>query len=210
MVMLLVYYRENIMLCDFDNLIIKRRSVYDLGQNVLLSDNDIVHLIENAVKYCPTAFNSQSGRVVVLFAKESQKFWNIVEEELRKLVGEGDFAKTKSKIDAFAKGLGTILFFEDMDVIKNFEEKYSLYKDNFAIWSQQANGMLQYMIWTALAEKNIGASLQHYNPLVDEKVMQQWNVPQSWKLVAQMPFGSIEKSPKEKSFEPLNSRVKVF
>ena len=43
----------------------------------------------------------------------------------------------------------------DNVVYSNLDSEFSLYKDNFAIWSQQANGMLQYLIWTALAEKNI-------------------------------------------------------
>ena len=31
-----------------------------------------------------------------------------------------------------------------------------------------AAGMLQLAVWTALAEKGLGASLQHYNPLIDD------------------------------------------
>ena len=42
------------------------------------------------------------------------------------------------------------------------------YADNFANWAVQTNAMHQYAIWTALSSKGIGASLQHYNPLVDQ------------------------------------------
>lgn len=33
--------------------------------------------------------------------------------------------------------------------------------------------------------------MQHYNPLVDSLLTSEpgWNIPSSWKLIAQMPFG---------------------
>ena len=43
----------------------------------------------------------------------------------------------------------------------------------------------------ALAEQNIGMNVQHYNPLVDEKVAAKYNIPSTWKLRAQAPFGSV-------------------
>ena len=42
--------------------------------------------------------------------------------------------------------------------------------------------MLQISIWTALRELNIGANLQHYNPVIDETVKKMFSVPDSWKL----------------------------
>ena len=188
----------------------QRRSIYNLGNNVSISKKKIINLVENAVKYCPTAFNSQSARVVILFAEEYQKFWNIVEDKVKSLNIGKDFSKTKSKLDTFRQGVGTILFFEDRDVIKKLQSEYPLYKDKFEIWSNQANGMLQYIIWTALSENNIGASLQHYNPLIDTEVINVWNIPNNWCLIAQMPFGSVEKVAAEKTFEPIKNRVKIF
>lgn len=193
-----------------EKLIEKRRSIYALGKETAASENEVVALVKNAVKYCPTAFNSQSGRVVVLFGEEYQKLWDIVENKLRGLVPAEGFAKTKEKIDGFRAGLGTILFFEDEAVVQALQQKFPLYKDNFPLWSLQAGGMLQYIVWTALAEKNIGASLQHYNPLIDEDVAKQWQLPLTWRLLAQMPFGSIVMPAGDKAFEPLDSRVLVY
>jgi len=188
----------------------QRRSIYNLGDNVSISKQKIVNLVENAVTYCPTAFNSQSARVVILFGEEYQKFWNVVEDKLKSFSIGKDFSKTKSKLNTFRQGFGTILFFEDRDVIKKLQGEYPLYKDNFEIWSNQANGMLQYIVWTALSENNIGASLQHYNPLIDAEVINVWNLPNNWSLIAQMPFGSVEKVAAEKTFEPVKKRVKIF
>lgn len=188
----------------------KRRSNYSLGNRDILSSAKIVELVEHAVKYCPTAFNSQSARVVILFNDDYQKLWKIALEELQKVTPADKFYATELKIKSFAKGLGTILFFEDEDVVKGLQNKFAIYKDKFPHWSEQANGMLQYIVWASLAENDIGASLQHYNPLVDAKVYEQWKVPAGWKLIAQMPFGSIEAPAEEKTFLPIEQRVKVF
>ena len=70
--------------------------------------------------------------------------------------------------------------------------------------------MLQFAVWTLLEEAGLGASLQHYNPLIDEAVKRVWQIPDSWQLLAQMPFGAPAGAPGEKAFEPLERRVKVY
>lgn len=112
-------------------------------------------------------------------------------------------------MNAFGSGYGTVLFFEDQNVIKGLQEQFALYKDNFPIWSEQSSGMLQLVVWTALESEGLGATLQHYNPLVDEEVKKEWNIPESWKLIAQMPFGHPVAEPGEKDFAPISERVKI-
>ena len=188
----------------------QRRSIYHLGRNQTLAEDRIVSVVEYAVKYCPSAFNSQSGRVVILFGNNHLRLREIVKNKLRLVVPEDKFAATETKIDSFASGYATILFFEDLEVIKNLEQKFPLYADNFLPWSMQSSGMLQYMVWVSLENEGAGASLQHYNPLIDEDVVREWNLPKTWKLISQMPVGSIELLADEKSFDPIEKRVKVF
>ncbi len=87
------------------------------------------------------------------------------------------------------------------------QEQYALYADNFPIWAQQSNGMLQINIWSVLRELGIGANLQHYNPVIDEKVKALFNIPEYYQLIAQMPFGGIDTLPDEK--ENINKRVTI-
>ena len=188
----------------------KRRSIYNLGKNKVLADGEIVRLVENMVKNCPTAFNSQSGRVVVLLGENHHKLWNIVKDVLKTKVPAEAFGKTEEKMNSFAAGYGTVLFFIDDQITADLQAKFPLYADNFPVWAEQANGILQYMVWTALAEQNVGASLQHYNPLIDDKVREEWLLPKSWRLRAQMPFGSIGGAAEAKTYLPLDMRVKVF
>ncbi|HCH0556719.1 TPA: nitroreductase family protein [Pseudomonas aeruginosa] len=187
-----------------------RRTQYALGKSLPVSHDEITALIKDAVKHAPSSFNSQSSRVVILFGAQSEKFWDLVRQELKKIVPADAFEQTENKLSSFAAGAGTILFYEDQDVVKGLQEKFALYADNFPIWSEQSSGMAQLAVWTALATVGVGASLQHYNPLPDAAAAAEWNLPASWKLRAQMPFGSHEAEIGGKDFIDDARRFRIF
>lgn len=70
--------------------------------------------------------------------------------------------------------------------------------------------MLQFSVWTALEAEGLGANLQHYNPLVDAKVAEQWKLPTTWKLSAQLVFGGKTADAPEKTFNPVEEKFRVF
>ena len=195
---------------DFYAAVSDRRSIYGISKEQVVSDEKIQEVIEYAVKHTPSAFNSQSARVVLLLEKEHDKLWDITKEALRKIVPYDQFSSTEGKINSFRSGYGSILFFEDNSIIESLQEQFATYKDNFPVWSSQSSGMHQYVIWTALEIEGFGASLQHYNELIEDEVKQEWSIPSSWKLIAQMPFGKPVVEPDEKQFQPLEERIKVF
>ena len=169
-----------------------RRSIYALGKNLPISEQEVIEIIDNAVKYSPSAFNSQSAHAVVLLGENHKKVWDITYTELEKLLPTDEAkATTKAKIDSFAAAYGTILFFEDHNIVKGLQEQFPSYADNFPIWSEQSTGIASFAVWNALAEAGVGANIQHYNPLIDEKVAKEWNIPSNLVLRAQMPFGEI-------------------
>ncbi|MED5018032.1 nitroreductase family protein [Paenibacillus chibensis] len=189
----------------------KRRSIYGISKENVSTDQNIQQIIEETVKYVPSSFNSQTSRVVLLLGANHDKLWDITKETLRKVVNNDEaFKNTEQKIDSFKSGYGTVMFFEDMDIVKNLQEQFALYKDNFPVWANQTSGMIQLIVWTLLEEEGFGASLQHYNPLIDEQVQSEWKLPSSWKLIAQMPFGKPTAPAGEKEFMPIEERVKVF
>ena len=198
------------MTINFYDAIENRRSIYGIGKESVISDERIIEVIEQAVKHAPSAFNSQSGRVLVLLGEHHNKLWDLIKEALRKIVPEENFQQTEDRINGFRNGYGSVLFFEDQNVITGLQEQFALYKDNFPIWSQHASGMLQYIVWTSLEVEGLGASLQHYNPLIDEDIRKEWGIPENWKLIAQLPFGNITAPAGEKEFQPLEQRIKVF
>ena len=170
----------------------KRRSIYVLGKKVHYSQAYLAELIQAAVRSCPSALNSQSSRVVVLFGESHEKFWDIVKQVQRKLVAVHVFAGTEMKIDQCAAGFGTVLFYEDQQTIQRLQKKIPFNAGDFPVWSEQTSGMAQYAVWTALADSGIGACLQHYNPSIDSVVADYFNIDASWLLRAQLVFGSIE------------------
>ncbi|EXS23056.1 nitroreductase family protein [Acinetobacter pittii] len=195
---------------NFLELIKKRRSIYSIGKNLKHTPSEIEELIQEAVKHSPSAFNSQSSRVVILFNQSHENFWNIVLDVLKTIVPAEALAGTEQKIQSFAAGAGTVLFFEDQDVIKGLQEQFELYADNFPVWSEHSTAIAQFTVWSVLAEQGLGASLQHYNPIIDEKVNSTFNIPTQWKLRAQLVFGSIEGQAGEKAFIEDESRFKTF
>ncbi|WP_352259858.1 nitroreductase family protein [Psychrobacter sp. TB55-MNA-CIBAN-0194] len=196
---------------DLQKLAEKRRSIYALSNQLSVSNDEVVKLVEHAVLHTPSAFNSQSTRIIVLFGDEHQKLWQMTEDTLRDIVNDDEkFVSTKQKIDSFKAGAGTILFFEDHAVVKGLQEAAPLYADKFPVWSEHTSAMHQYMIWMALSSLDIGANLQHYNPIIDSQVADAWNVDKDWELVAQMVFGAIEQPAGDKAFKPVDSRLKVF
>ena len=188
----------------------QRRTIYAVGKNVTLDQDVIEQTIQEAVRFSPSAFNSQTSRIVTLYGESHHKFWNIVRENLRKIVPASAFASTDAKISSFEAGFGTVLFYEDQDTVKALQEQFALYADNFPVWSEHSTGIAQFSVWTALSEKNIGASLQHYNTIVDAEVAQMFDIPENWKLRAQLVFGSIESLAGEKTFIENSERFKSF
>ncbi|MDU1890635.1 MAG: nitroreductase family protein [Dysgonomonas sp.] len=196
---------------DFSKAIENRRTYYSISDKSPITDKEIQGIIDHVVLNVPSAFNSQSTRAVLLLGHNHKILWNIVKDELRSKVPADAFAATEKKIDgSFAAGYGTILFYEDMSVVEGLQKAFPSYSDNFPIWSQQTSGMHQFAIWTMLEDAGFGASLQHYNPLIDQKVAATWKINPNWKLIAQMPFGTPVGEPGPKEYQPLEERILVF
>lgn len=195
---------------EFLTAVAERRTFYGISKETTVSDEKIKEIIDHAVKHTPSSFNSQSARVVLLLGNHHDKLWDITKDSLRRIVPADQFSSTEEKINSFKSGYGTVLFFEDENVIKGLQEQFALYKDNFPVWSQQSSGMHQFVVWTALENEGLGVSLQHYNELIENHIKEEWNIPNNWRLIAQMPFGKPTARPDEKKFNPLEERVKVF
>lgn len=197
---------------SFTDLQTKRRSIYALGRQVTQTPEALYDLVKSAVKQSPTSFNNQSVRAVVLMGDAHEKLWDMTAQRLQQEVpDEAAYQQTLAKINnAFKAAFGTVLFYTDTDVVKMYEEQIPLYAENFYDWSEQGHGMAEYATWLALTEAGLGASLQHYNPLIDEEVAAAFDIPDNWRLRAQMPFGSIEAAASEKDMMSDAERFKFF
>lgn len=196
---------------SFLDIIKCRRSYYSLTNKSPINETEIRKIVDEAITFVPSAFNSQSTRVLLLFGAEHRKLWEIVKYTLFQIVPKEQFSRTEQKIDnSFMSGFGTVLFFEDEATIKEFEEKFPLYADVIPSYSNQTNAMHQFAIWCMLEAGGLGASLQHYNPLIDEKVRETWKLSPDWKLIAQMPFGVAIDVPGIREQKPISERVIIM
>ncbi|KAI8589507.1 Nitroreductase-like protein [Geranomyces variabilis] len=186
-----------------------RRTIYTLSKESPISDARIQEIVETAMHHTPSSFNSQSNRAVVLFGANHDKLWSIVLEVLKAIVPADAFPATQARIGGFANAYATVLFFEDNADIEKMQAAFPTYQDRFPGWSLQSSGMLQGYVWTALALEGLGASLQHYSPLIDERVRAEWNIPAKWTLLAQMPIGKPTAPAGDKTFKPISELVHV-
>ncbi len=191
-------------------LVKNRRSIRVVGEEIGQTDEELEKILGELVLHMPTAMNMQSTRLVLLLGAQHKKLWQIVHDTLAKHNEKGVSDATAKKLQGFAGGHGSLLFYDESAITQAYAEKLPTYKENFIPWALQQNGMLQFAVWAALSEQGMGASLQHYNPLIDEEVRETWNLPKSWVLYAQMPFGKPEEAPGERTFEPLENRFLVF
>jgi predicted oxidoreductase (fatty acid repression mutant protein) len=195
---------------SFKEAIQSRRTYYGISDKSPITDEAIEDIVKHAVTHVPSAFNSQSTRVVLLLGDQHKRLWNIVMETLRQIVPATAFASTEDKVNGFAAGHGTVLYFEDDSVVKGLQDAFPSYAANFPVWSQQTSAMHQFAIWTMLEDAGLGVNVQHYNPLIDNEVRATWNIPATWRLIAEMPFGTPTEGPGEKTYAPLDERVKIY
>ncbi|KAM4064823.1 nitroreductase family protein [Hirsutella rhossiliensis] len=187
-----------------------RRTIYALNKTLPVPAARIQELVHQTTLHTPSSFNSQSSRVVVLLGAEHDKLWDMAAEALRAVVPDDRWPATADRIAGFKAAAGSALFFTDDDAVKEMQAKFPTYADRFGPWADQSNGMQQWLLWTALELEGLGANLQHYSPLIDQKVAATWKLPVSWKLNAQLVFGGKAGEAGEKQFKPLDERVKFF
>ncbi|KAF0092696.1 MAG: hypothetical protein FD141_880 [Fusobacteria bacterium] len=194
---------------ELKDTIIKRRSIRKLKKSDIVNKEMIEEILRTAM-YVPSAFNMQSYRIVVLDEKGHNDLWDIVEEMLIDKMGKEKYIDrgTGEKIAGFKGGNGTLLIYEDEKVLEEKGEKFKSYKALVPSWSYQGSGILQYAIWLQLVEIGLSASLQHYNPMIDERVKERFEIDDNWSLISQIPFGLSDEELEPREFLPFDKIVR--
>lgn len=191
-----------------------RRSIYALSPESPISDERIVEIVQHAITHCPSPFNTQAARAVILLKGEHEKLWDLAAEVASKTFPPPIYESLIPRLAGYKSGYGTVMWFENQDSFKATEEqlgpqRWAGVKDKVPDWSNHSTGMHQYAVWMAFSAEGFGCNLQHYNPFIDQMVQQEWNVPVEWSLKAQLVFGKPIGSPREKTALPLEERVMV-
>lgn len=91
-----------------------RRSIYKLGKTSPVPDSKVEELINAAILNVPSAFNTQSTRLVVLLHAEHERLWDIAIDAFGMLVQTGAVPEelwknqTLPKLRGFQNAVGTV------------------------------------------------------------------------------------------------------
>ncbi|MBG9983414.1 nitroreductase family protein [Aerococcaceae bacterium DSM 111022] len=194
----------------FLELVKNRRTQYAIGNNTELTNEAIAERITEIVRDVPTASNSQTTRIAIIFGEENVKLWDHI-LDVQKDVLQGEMWDMMSGVMEGAKGgVGTVLFFEDLDAVEAMPTSPS----RVEVYKQNNNANAQYAVWLGLTDLGLGGSLQHmnvgYEQGFDKSVKELLGLPERWELQAQMPFGSIEGENAPKEYIADSDRVVVL
>lgn len=191
-----------------------RRTYYDLKAESPIPDSRIEEIVKTAITTLPSSFNSQSARLVLLYGDHHKKLWDITKDSLFAIIPEEQREATAGRISGFRNAYATILFFEDPAPIKELQAAFAPYADKFPQWSEHTSAIHQFALWTALEAEGFGANLQHYNPIIDDKVKEEWGVDKDYRLIAQLVFGTPNSPPGDRpkivTFKPIEETFRIF
>ena len=194
----------------YSDILKTRRSIYILNDDLPVSFNELADRIRETISLSPTAFMMQDIHAIILTGDSHKKLWDkIVHDALQKIVPPEPFKRTEVKLQTFSKAYGTILLLRDLDAVEQMKKDYATYADEMDGWSWQDLGIAMVNIWNSLAEVNVGANIQHYNPLIDDEVKTTWDIPANYQLVGQMVFGGIVSRPGDKERKSGDELVEI-
>ncbi|CRG86861.1 hypothetical protein PISL3812_03873 [Talaromyces islandicus] len=189
-----------------------RRTIYALSASSPIPDERIVELVQKAIRHVPSSYNVQSARVVVILKEDHKKLWDFADVAIKETMPEAVYGFLAPRLAGFKAAYGSVLFFEDDADLEKMKADHPSAAPLVNEFSDVSSGMHQFTVWTALKAEGLGGSLQHFqfSPAFVEKVQEEWKVPKTWKLKAQLVIGTPTGEPAEKTFKPIDDRVKVY
>ena len=102
--------QSGIMAAPFLASLAARRSLYHLSNKSTIPDKQIKAILVKTLETVPSAFNSQTTRMVLLVGEEHGRLWRLVGDSIKELghANEG----TEKKMKGFENAYGTVMFCE--------------------------------------------------------------------------------------------------
>lgn len=142
------------------------------------------------------AFRSGTGR--------KNRLWDTIEAAERAERKGKNLERALERLKGFRGSIFIILIYRDQGAVERMLAEYS-YLDPVAFddWVRQALGMAQLLLWLAVTERGLTASLQHIQH-AEEPIAALLGMPQDrFKLVAIMPVGYQDETLPENERKPL-------
>lgn len=177
---------------NFKELTTERISQYNLGSDVTHTAEEIHEYITHIVQESPSSGNSQTSRVVVVTGDKKQELWDTIAEAQRSILSGGMLDWFNGVYEGAVNGFGTVLFFEDREAVDAMNAGSQTRREYY---KEQNAAITEYAVWLGLTELGYGASLQHFNigyeQGFDKAIKEVLDLPMTWELNAQMPFGNV-------------------
>lgn len=93
---------------NFLNATESRRTYYQLTNESTIPDARIKELVTHTIKHIPSAFNSQTTRVVVVLKEKHEELWDAIMEVYKVQLPADKFEHAKGRMTGFRKAYGTV------------------------------------------------------------------------------------------------------
>ena len=182
-------------------LVRRRRSVRRVKGGEI--DPQLISDILEAARWAPSPYNVQPWHFAVV-REGNNRLWDTIEAAERAERKGKNLERALERLKGFRGSIFTILIYRDQGAVERMWAEYS-YLDPVAFddWVRQALGMAQLLLWLAVTERGLTASLQHIQH-AEEPIAALLGTPQDrFKLVAIMPVGYQDETLPENERKPL-------
>lgn len=179
----------------------RRRSVRRVKGGEI--DPQLISGILEAARWAPSPYNVQPWHFVVV-REGNNRLWDTIEAAERAERKGKNLERALERLKGFRGSIFIILIYRDQGAVERMLAEYS-YLDPVAFddWVRQALGMAQLLLWLAVTERGLTASLQHIQH-AEEPIAALLGTPQDrFKLVAIMPVGYQDETLPENERKPL-------
>ncbi len=176
------------------SLLERRRSIRRL-QPGPFSEASLQRILE-AIRLTPAAYNLPPWHVVLVH-QERAAFWELVERAFLERL-EGDrLERYLDRLAGFRSGVAVALVYENVSVRRQLAEAWQISIEEAGGYAEQGLGMVQLALWLALTAEGLVASLQHWDWLIEEPLIDFVRLPADrYRLVATMPIGHADEPPR--------------
>lgn len=96
---------------NFLNATENRRTFYQLTNESTIPDARLKELVAHTVKHVPSAFHSQTTRIVVVLKEKHEELWDAIMEVYKVQLPADKFEHAKGRMVGFRKAYGTVSVF---------------------------------------------------------------------------------------------------
>ena len=91
--------------------ILARHSFYQITNKCPISDERVKEIVDFAITNCPSAYNVQSARAVIVVREKHEKLWDIADETTKAVMPEQVYSQFLApRIKGFRGGYGSVSY----------------------------------------------------------------------------------------------------